>query len=137
MGNLKTVVPDRYIYLLFLVSGLIHYVSIFLILKLQGQGFHYSTSPFPRLQDGLPGSSPKSSFHPFLFAFQIFQWLTNIVFAPTPPPPNAHLGRPKIAIIGAGITGVSAAAYWIGHGFDVTIFESGSEKSLGGIWSVS
>ncbi|KAI1185541.1 hypothetical protein F5B17DRAFT_28402 [Nemania serpens] len=74
-------------------------------------------------------------FHPILFAYQIFQWLTGIVFAPTPPTPSSHLGRPKIAVIGAGITGVSAAAHCIGHGFDVVLFEAGTKKNLGGIWS--
>ncbi|KAI0477972.1 hypothetical protein F4859DRAFT_503912 [Xylaria cf. heliscus] len=74
-------------------------------------------------------------FHPLLFVFQILQWLTNLIFAPNPPPPSVRLGRPKVAVIGAGITGVSAAAHCIGHGFDVVIFEAGTEKNLGGIWS--
>ncbi|KAK5989735.1 putative monooxygenase [Cladobotryum mycophilum] len=56
-------------------------------------------------------------FHPFIFLYQIIQW------------------RPRIAVIGAGITGVSAAAHIIGHGFDVTIFESRGKANLGGIWS--
>ena len=43
----------------------------------------------------------------------------------------------KIAIIGAGITGVTAAAHCVGHGFDVVIFEKGGRDSLGGIWSAS
>ncbi|KAI1328360.1 monooxygenase [Xylariaceae sp. FL0255] len=73
-------------------------------------------------------------FHPFLFCFQIFQWFVDKILSPKPPR-NLRLGRPKIAIIGAGITGVSSAAHCIGHGFDVTIFEAGSEKNLGGIWS--
>lgn len=45
-------------------------------------------------------------------------------------------GETKVAIIGAGITGVTSAAHCIGHGFDVVIFEAGDENSLGGIWSV-
>ena len=53
-----------------------------------------------------------------------------------PPPAKAVLGSPKIAVIGAGLTGVSAAAHCIGHGFDATIFETCSEHALGGIWSV-
>jgi NADPH-dependent 2,4-dienoyl-CoA reductase/sulfur reductase-like enzyme len=83
---------------------------------------------------------PNPIFHPFLFVFQIFQWLTDLILAPTPPSPNNRgkpLGRPKIAVIGAGITGVSSAAHCVGHGFDVTIFEAGTKKNLGGIWSVS
>src|SRR3954467_12599874 len=78
-------------------------------------------------------------FHPFLFLFQIFQWLTDKLLSPKPPNENARLGRnrPKIAVIGAGITGVTSAAHCIGHGFDVVIFEAGSKDNVGGIWSVS
>lgn len=72
-----------------------------------------------------------------LFLFEVFQWFANKLFSPTPPGPNTRLRRPKIAIIGAGITGVTSAAHCIGHGFDVTIFEAGDKNSLGGIWSVS
>lgn len=75
-------------------------------------------------------------FHPFLFLFEIFQWIADIVFSPTPPGPSTQLSRPKVAVIGAGITGVTSAAHCIGHGFDVVIFEAGDKKSLGGIWSV-
>lgn len=75
--------------------------------------------------------------HPFLFGFQIYQYITSKILSPAPPDPSKPLGRPKIAIIGAGITGVSAAAHCVGHGFDVVIFEAGGEKNLGGIWSVS
>ncbi|KAI0141822.1 monooxygenase [Xylariaceae sp. FL1272] len=74
-------------------------------------------------------------FHPIIFVFQIFQWFVDKILSPNPPKEGAHLGRPKIAIIGAGITGVASAAHCIGHGFDVVIFEAGSEKNLGGIWA--
>lgn len=73
--------------------------------------------------------------HPFLFLYQLFQWLTDKILSPYPPGPSTRLGRPRIAVIGAGITGVTSAAHCIGHGFDVTIFEAGSEDDLGGIWS--
>lgn len=72
---------------------------------------------------------------PFEFVYSLIQWVLSAVLSPTPPPPNAHLGRPKIAIIGAGLTGVSSAAHCVGHGFDVTIFEAGDRESLGGIWA--
>ena len=77
------------------------------------------------------------AFHPIQFLYSIIQWILDRLLSPTPPPPNAHLIRPRIAIIGAGLTGVSSASHCVGHGFDVTIFEAGDEKSLGGIWSVS
>ncbi|KAF2495683.1 FAD/NAD(P)-binding domain-containing protein [Lophium mytilinum] len=72
---------------------------------------------------------------PILFVYQIIQWFIDKLLSPAPPPPNAHLNRPKIAVIGAGLTGVSAASHCVGHGFDCRIFESGSRKALGGIWS--
>lgn len=71
-----------------------------------------------------------------LFLYQIWQWLLDKIFSPNPPPPEAKLHRPKIAVVGAGLTGVSAASHCVGHGFDVQIFEAGDRKSLGGIWSV-
>lgn len=72
---------------------------------------------------------------PFELIYSLIQWMLNLLLSPTPPPPNAHLGRPKIAVIGAGLTGVSSAAHCVGHGFDVTIFEAGDRDSLGGIWA--
>lgn len=75
--------------------------------------------------------------HPLLFGFQLYQYITGLILSPSPPDPTKPLNRPKVAIIGAGITGVSAAAHCVGHGFDVVIFEAGGEENLGGIWSVS
>lgn len=75
--------------------------------------------------------------HPLLFLYQILQWIVGKALSPNPPPGDQQLSRPKIAIIGAGITGVTAAAHCVGHGFDVVIFEKGGRDSLGGIWSVS
>lgn len=69
-------------------------------------------------------------------AYDAVQWGLDKLLSPNPPPPNATLGRPKIAIIGAGLTGVSAAAHCVGHGFEVQLFEAGDEGSLGGIWAV-
>jgi hypothetical protein len=74
--------------------------------------------------------------HPFLFIFQLVQWVLGKLLSPEPPNPSTRLSRPKIAVIGAGITGVTSAAHCIGHGFDVVIFEAGDRESLGGIWSV-
>jgi NADPH-dependent 2,4-dienoyl-CoA reductase/sulfur reductase-like enzyme len=74
---------------------------------------------------------------PLLDLYWFIQFILDKIFSPTPPPPNANLSRPKIAVIGAGLTGVSAASHFIGHGFDTTIFEAGDEHSVGGIWTVS
>lgn len=75
--------------------------------------------------------------NPFVFMYQIIQWFLDKLLSPEAPAPGAKLGRPKIAIIGAGLTGVAAASHCVGHGFDVQIFEAGPRKQLGGIWSVS
>ncbi|KAF2008458.1 FAD/NAD(P)-binding domain-containing protein [Aaosphaeria arxii CBS 175.79] len=72
---------------------------------------------------------------PILFFYQVIQWFLDKLLSPAPPPPNPNLVRPKIAVIGAGITGVSAASHIVGHGFDCRIFEAGPKKNLGGIWS--
>ncbi|MCJ1284652.1 hypothetical protein MMC26_003987 [Xylographa opegraphella] len=74
-------------------------------------------------------------FKPVEWIYQLIQWLLNIILSPNAPPPHAVLGRPRIAIIGAGLTGVAAASHCVGHGFDVCIFEAGDETALGGIWS--
>ena len=74
---------------------------------------------------------------PVKWAYTMVQWVLDKLLSPGPPPPHATLRRPKIAIIGAGLTGVSAAAHCVGHGFDVQIFEAGNEGNLGGIWAVS
>jgi NADPH-dependent 2,4-dienoyl-CoA reductase/sulfur reductase-like enzyme len=74
--------------------------------------------------------------NPILFIYQLIQYVLDKVLSPTPPPPGVKLGRPRIAVIGAGLTGVSAASHCVGHGFETTIFESGSRKALGGIWAV-
>ncbi|KAF1345398.1 putative dimethylaniline monooxygenase [Delphinella strobiligena] len=71
----------------------------------------------------------------FLWWFQIYQAVLSKLLSPTPPPPGKKLRRPRIAIVGAGITGVAAASHCVGHGFDVMIYESGGKKSLGGIWA--
>lgn len=67
--------------------------------------------------------------------YQFLQAILSRVLSPTPPPPGAKLHRPRVAIIGAGLTGVSAAAHCVGHGFEAHIFEAGNRKSLGGIWA--
>ncbi|CAI7635557.1 unnamed protein product [Penicillium pancosmium] len=81
--------------------------------------------------------------NPILSLFSILYFTTQNFFAwifgPSSSPSksfNKGLPKRKIAIIGAGLTGVSSAAHCIGHGFEVHIFEArGKEKGLGGIWS--
>jgi len=83
--------------------------------------------------------------HPFVETFTWFyitlQAILTWVFSPIPPPPtaqNENIPRKRVAVIGAGLTGVSSAAHCIGHGFDVQLFEARTkEQGLGGIWSVS
>lgn len=75
------------------------------------------------------------AFTPFYWLYSIFQWLLDKIFSPIPPPPGAKLRRPKIAVIGAGLTGVSAASHCVGHGFDVCIFEEKGPEHVGGIWT--
>lgn len=72
---------------------------------------------------------------PLIFLFQLFQTLLDHLLSPTPPAPSTQLARPKLAVIGAGLTGVSSASHCVGHGFDVTLFEAGERKHLGGIWA--
>ena len=74
-------------------------------------------------------------FTPVLYLYSLIQWVLDKLLSPSPPASKAKLNQPRIAVIGAGLTGVSAASHCIGHGFDVTIFEA--EKDVGGIWSVS
>ncbi|MCJ1390258.1 hypothetical protein MMC18_003116 [Xylographa bjoerkii] len=72
---------------------------------------------------------------PIEWIYRLMQWVLDIILSPNAPPPHAVLSRPRIAIIGAGLTGVAAASHCVGHGFDVCIFEAGDENALGGIWS--
>ncbi|KAI5780040.1 hypothetical protein EDC01DRAFT_723498 [Geopyxis carbonaria] len=72
-------------------------------------------------------------FSIFLFFYDLLQRLIIYLFSPAPPQPNEALKGPRVAIIGAGLTGVSAAAHCVSHGSDVTLFDEAS--NVGGIWS--
>ncbi|KAJ7722759.1 FAD/NAD(P)-binding domain-containing protein [Mycena olivaceomarginata] len=50
-------------------------------------------------------------------------------------PTNPRNPYGRIAVIGAGLTGVSSAAHCISHNFEVVIFEAAPRSGLGGIWS--
>lgn len=69
----------------------------------------------------------------------IYELMQSIVIWLFSPPSESKLrtqrNRLRIAVIGAGLTGVSAAAHCRGHGADVAIFEANSRDHLGGIWS--
>ncbi|KAH9895874.1 FAD/NAD-P-binding domain-containing protein [Cubamyces lactineus] len=67
----------------------------------------------------------------YVLVQHIIIWL----FEPPPPPGPDYPKNPKgrIAVIGAGLTGVSSAAHAIAHGFDVVIYEQGD--TVGGIWA--
>ncbi|KAF8152257.1 hypothetical protein B0H34DRAFT_111065 [Crassisporium funariophilum] len=60
-----------------------------------------------------------------------------LIFKPPPPHSSKTLTKPhgRIAVIGAGITGVSSAAHAIAHGFEVVMFEQHPRSKLGGIWA--
>lgn len=73
------------------------------------------------------------AFHPILFLYSLLQRVIIFLFSPAPPQRGDRLPGPRIAVIGAGLTGVSSAAHCVGHGSDVVIFES-SDK-VGGIWA--
>lgn len=90
-------------------------------------------------------SIPAIIRHPFVQSFTwfylILQAILRYVFSPIPPPPLADdkkdIPKKRVAVIGAGVTGVSSAAHCVGHGLDVQLFESRSKsRGLGGIWSV-
>jgi cation diffusion facilitator CzcD-associated flavoprotein CzcO len=66
------------------------------------------------------------------FIYTFIQQLIIILFA-SKPKPQKELTGPKIAIIGAGLTGISAGAHCIGAGSDVVIFEK--SEDVGGIWT--
>ncbi|PGH23580.1 hypothetical protein AJ80_02360 [Polytolypa hystricis UAMH7299] len=75
---------------------------------------------------------------PYVTLYLLFQHMIEIIFAPAAPALSARrkLRSPRIAVIGAGLTGVSSAAHCVGHGFEVKIFECRpKDKGLGGIWS--
>ncbi|KAI5892685.1 FAD/NAD(P)-binding domain-containing protein [Schizophyllum commune H4-8] len=74
-------------------------------------------------------------WHTFYIAIQV---AIIALFKPPRPRSKESPKQPfgRIAVVGAGLTGVSSAAHCIAHNFEVTIFEAQSrEKGLGGIWA--
>ncbi|GAA96757.1 uncharacterized protein L969DRAFT_67256 [Mixia osmundae IAM 14324] len=71
------------------------------------------------------------------FIYRFVQHCIAFVFAPSLPPPqdqrNAAYGH--VAVIGAGVSGVSTAAHLIGNGFLVTLYDDSPAKAPGGVWA--
>ncbi|KAF2453806.1 dimethylaniline monooxygenase (N-oxide forming) [Lineolata rhizophorae] len=72
---------------------------------------------------------------PLVWLFHLFQKLVIALFSPKTPKPHQSLLGPRVAVIGAGLSGVSGAAHCIGYGCDVMIFERHPRDGLGGIWA--
>ncbi|GAA5880809.1 hypothetical protein JCM1840_003289 [Sporobolomyces johnsonii] len=66
----------------------------------------------------------------YYFYQDVIRWLFSTRYEPLKPGQKPY-GR--IAVIGAGLTGVSSAANAVDHGFEVVIFEA--EDSVGGVWA--
>lgn len=62
-------------------------------------------------------------------------YLSSLLPTKLPTRPQETPDPPRFAIIGAGISGIAAAAHITNSGFDCHIFEAGCEDHLGGIWS--
>ncbi|OAX35023.1 FAD/NAD(P)-binding domain-containing protein [Rhizopogon vinicolor AM-OR11-026] len=72
-------------------------------------------------------------FTVFRFVYITIQKLIVLLFKPNPPPEYIQHPYGRIAVIGAGLTGISSAAHAISHGFEVVIYEASDRP--GGIWS--
>ncbi|KAK4056269.1 hypothetical protein OIO90_002712 [Microbotryomycetes sp. JL221] len=69
-----------------------------------------------------------------LLGYYIYQWIVDLLFT-VPYRPLKDNQKPfgRIAIIGAGLTGISSAAHCVSHGFEVVIYDS--DDKIGGVWS--
>ena len=94
----------------------------------------------PSAQSYIPALIRHPIVETFTWLYLVLQAVLTYIFSPVPPPPTANnpdIPRKRVAVIGAGLTGISSAAHCVGHGFDVQIFESRpKDQGLGGIWSV-
>lgn len=67
-----------------------------------------------------------------IYIYEVVQLFVAWMFSPVVPQnPHGKLG--KVAVVGAGLSGISTASQLVSRGFDVTIFEAGSKP--GGIWT--
>ncbi|SCV72516.1 BQ2448_4053 [Microbotryum intermedium] len=66
--------------------------------------------------------------------YQIYQAIVDLLFtAPYRPRPEGFEPFGRVAIIGAGLSGISSAAHLVAHGFEVVIYEA--DDKIGGIWA--
>ncbi|PKI84466.1 hypothetical protein MVES1_001525 [Malassezia vespertilionis] len=67
-----------------------------------------------------------------IYVYECIEVVINYLYSPLPPKqPGNKFGH--VAIIGAGLSGISSASQLISQGFEVTIFEEHDET--GGIWA--
>ena len=69
------------------------------------------------------------------FLYELVQSIVIWIFSPPRHYATKHDNGLRLAVIGAGISGISSAAHCTGHGAAVTIFEARSKNCLGGIWA--
>lgn len=94
---------------------------------------HARTRPnMARIQNRVVSSLPDL----FYLICDIMQSITIWLFLPSHQNPvdKPQTGL-RIAVVGAGLTGVSAAAHCIENGADVVLLEAASKDKLGGIWA--
>ncbi|KAL4254145.1 hypothetical protein ABKN59_004537 [Abortiporus biennis] len=96
-----------------------------------------STSISHAMSLDIAGLLSPSRFMQFIFNifYILVQRVIIFLFRPASPKRSDQPTNPKgrIAVVGAGLTGISSAAHAIAHGFDVVIFEK--DNRTGGIWS--
>lgn len=68
-----------------------------------------------------------------LYIYECIEVLISYFFSPLPPVPRPENKFGHVAVIGAGLSGISTASQLVAQGFQVTIFEADSES--GGIWA--
>ncbi|KAH9811541.1 hypothetical protein DFH28DRAFT_1084821 [Melampsora americana] len=84
----------------------------------------------PAIIASSPVGEPEPKPHWFSGAIQS---LIAIIHSPKPPGPAPLKPLGRIAIIGAGVTGVSSAAHCVAHGFEVVMFDK--KNVTGGVWN--
>ncbi|KAG8859908.1 hypothetical protein FRC20_011745 [Serendipita sp. 405] len=82
----------------------------------------------------MPLPNALGPFASLIAAFYVLiQKIIVLVFKPRPPRNESPQYRGRIAVVGAGLSGISSAAHSVAHGFDVVIFETNDK--VGGIWA--